>query len=116
MLIEANELIQLYQNKKWKKNIVILDASWYLPNAKREPMKEYKNNHLPDALYFDIDQVSDTPSNLPHTIPTKKQFEFNMEKLGINNDSHVIIYSMDGIGTSPISRNQITFTFTGPLN
>ena len=101
MLIEANELIQLYQNKKWKKNIVILDASWYLPNAKREPLKEYKNNHLPDALYFDIDKVSDISSKLPHTVPNKKQFEFNMEKLGINNDSHIIIYSMDGIGTSP---------------
>ena len=101
MLIEANKLIKLYINKKWKKNIVILDASWYLPNAKREPIKEFKNAHLPDALYFDIDQVSDISSNLPHTIPTKKQFEFNMQKLGINNDSHVIIYSMDGIGTSP---------------
>ena len=101
MLIEANKLIKLYTDKKWKKNIVILDASWYLPNAKREPNKEFKNAHLPDALYFDIDQVSDTSSNLPHTIPTKKQFEFNMQKLGINNDSHVIIYSMDGIGTSP---------------
>ena len=100
MLIEANKLIKLYIDKEWKKNIVILDASWYLPNAKREPIKEFKNTHLPDALYFDIDQVSDTSSNLPHTIPTKKQFEFNMQKLGINNDSHVIIYSMDGIGTS----------------
>lgn len=101
MLIEANELIDLYKDKKWKKNIVILDASWYLPNAKREPHKEFKNTHLPDALYFDIDEVSNTLSKLPHTIPTKKQFEFNMEKLGINNDSHIIIYSMDGIGTSP---------------
>ena len=101
MLIEADKLIKLYIDKEWKKNIVILDASWYLPNAKREPNKEFKNAHLPDALYFDIDQVSDTSSNLPHTIPTKKQFEFNMQKLGINNDSHVIIYSMDGIGTSP---------------
>lgn len=101
LLIEANKLIQLYADKKWKKNIVLLDASWYLPNAKREPIKEFKNAHLPDALYFDIDQVSDTSSNLPHTIPTKKQFELNMQKLGINNDSHVIIYSMDGIGTSP---------------
>ena len=101
MLIEADKLIKLYTDKKWKKNLVILDASWYLPNAKREPIKEFKDAHLPDALYFDIDQVSDTSSNLPHTIPTKKQFEFNMQKLGINNDSHVIIYSMDGIGTSP---------------
>ena len=90
LLIEANELIRLYKDKKWRKNIVILDASWYLPSVKREPFKEFKNTHLPDALYFDIDEVSDTSSNLPHTIPTIKQFEFNMEKLGINNNS---IYS-----------------------
>ena len=101
LLIEANELIRLYKDKKWRKNIVILDASWYLPTVKREPFNEFKNTHLPDALYFDIDEVSDTSSNLPHTIPTIKQFEFNMEKLGINNYSHIILYSMDGIGTSP---------------
>ena len=67
LLIEANELIRLYKDKKWSNNIVILDASWYLPNANREPFKEFKNAHLPDALYFDIDEISDTSSNLPHT-------------------------------------------------
>ena len=43
LLIEANELIRLYKDKKWRKNIVILDASWYLPNVKREPFEEFKN-------------------------------------------------------------------------
>lgn len=101
MLIESNELFQLYKDKKWLNKTIFLDASWYLPNIKRDPYKEFLNSHIPGAIYFNIDEVCDLNSNLPHTIPTKKQFEYNMQKLGIKNNSNIIIYSMDGIGTSP---------------
>ena len=101
MLIESSKLIELYKNKIWPKNTVILDASWYLPNIKRDAYKEYSNSHIPESIYFNIDEVCDPSSNLPHTIPTKKQFEYHMQELGIKNNSNIIIYSMDGIGTSP---------------
>ena len=101
MLVEASELIKLYKNRTWQNNIIILDASWYLPNQNRNAFAEYKNTHIPHALYFDIDKVCDIDSDLPHTVPTESQFKNNMEELGINNKSHIIIYSRDGIGTSP---------------
>ncbi len=101
LLIEAKELIKLYKNNKWKNNIVIFDASWYLPNLKRDPHIEYKNQHIPKALFFDIDEISDKNSNLPHMVPTTTNFNDIMKKIGVSNNSFIIIYSVDGIGTSP---------------
>tara|TARA_B100000700_G_C15052696_1_gene861143 strand:- start:2406 stop:3248 length:843 start_codon:yes stop_codon:yes gene_type:complete len=101
LLIESSELLKLYKNNIWLKNTIILDASWYLPNLKRNAHQEFNNAHIPGAIYFNIDEICDPISNLPHTIPTKKQFEYYMQELGIKNNSNIIVYSMDGIGTSP---------------
>ena len=101
MLIEASDLIKLYKNKIWQNNVIILDASWYLPIQKRNAYEEYKKSHIPHALYFDIDKVCNTESDLPHTVPTELQFTSSIEELGINNKSNIILYCHDGIGTSP---------------
>ena len=101
MLIEASELLKLYKNGKWKNNIVIFDSSWYLPNLKRNAFNEYQKQHIPNTLFFDIDEISNKKSNLPHMAPSIKQFNIHMENMGIKNNSCIIIYSKDGIGTSP---------------
>ena len=101
MLIEASDLLKLYNNKIWQSNIIVLDASWYLPNQERNAYEEYKKSHIPHALYFDIDKVCNIKSYLPHTVPTESQFINNMEELGVNNKKHIVLYSHDGIGTSP---------------
>ena len=101
MLIEASDLIKLYKNKIWQNDVIILDASWYLPIQERNAYEEYKKSHIPHALYFDIDKVCNIESDLPHTVPTELQFTSNIEELGINNKSHIILYCHDGIETSP---------------
>ena len=101
LLIEAKDLIKLYKNNTWKNNIVIFDASWYLPNLKRNPYIEYKNHHIPKAQFFDIDEISNQNSNLPHMAPSTNKFNKIMKKMGVTNNSFIIIYSLDGIGTSP---------------
>jgi thiosulfate/3-mercaptopyruvate sulfurtransferase len=101
LLIEASDLIKLYKNKIWQNNVIILDASWYLPIKERNAYEEYKKSHIPHALYFDIDKVCNIESDLPHTVPTELQFTSNIEELGINNKSHIILYCHDGIETSP---------------
>ena len=101
MLIEASDLIKLYNNKIWQNNIIVLDASWYLPNQERNAYEEYKKSHIPHALFFDIDKVCNIESDFPHTVPTESQFINNMEELGVNNKKHIILYSHDGIGASP---------------
>ena len=101
MLIEASDLLKLYNNKIWQNNIIVLDASWYLPNQERNAYEEYKKSHIPHALFFDIDKVCNIESDFPHTVPTESQFINNMEELGVNNENHIILYSHDGIGASP---------------
>ena len=101
LLITAQELSKFYKNNKWQNDIIIFDASWYLPNVNRNPKAEYKNRHIPKALYFDIDEISDKGTELPHMIPSVKEFNKNLNKMGVSNSSHIIVYSVDGIGTSP---------------
>ena len=80
----------------------IVDASWYLPAMNRNGRTEYNNAHIPGAVYWDIDQIADQGSPLPHMMPTSNQFESQMEELGINNDTTVVIY--DGLGMFSAAR------------
>ena len=101
LLVDSRWLIDKYSDEGWKDSIVLLDGSWYLPNLKRDPFKEYTELSIPFARFFNIDTVCDQKSNLPHTIPNTNQFEASVKKLGIKNSDHIVIYSKDGIGTSP---------------
>ena len=80
----------------------VVDASWYLPAMNRNGRREYGSAHIPGAVYWDIDEVADTSSNLPHMMPSAGQFETHMKALGINNDSIVVIY--DGLGLFSAAR------------
>ena len=63
---------------KWlfnnKENVKIIDSSWHLPNEKRNSLEEYNSEHIPNAIYFDIDKNSDHNSDLPHMLPSKKEW------------------------------------------
>ena len=85
----------------YKKNIKIIDASWYLPNVNRNAYKEYKNGHIENALFFDIDRICDKKTHLPHMLPSAKKFEKEISKLGINKKDIIIIYCKEGILSSP---------------
>ena len=83
------------------KNIKILDASWYLPGIKRDPEKEFRKQHIPNSIHFNIEKVSDKESKLPHMLPKKEKFSQIISNMGIGNEDHIVIYSYDGISTSP---------------
>ena len=84
-----------------KKNIKIIDASWYLPNTDRDSYKEYLKSHIKNAIFFDIDKICDKKTHLPHMLPTEREFEKEINKLGIKNNDTVIIYCKEGILSSP---------------
>ena len=66
-----------------QQNIKIIDASWYLPNTARDSYKEYLKSHIKNAIFFDIDKICDKKTHLPHMLPSVKEFEKSVNKLGI---------------------------------
>lgn len=99
-------------------NIRILDGSYHLPNANRNAKAEYQNDHLPGALFFDIDGCSDDQSSLPHMLPSTKQFKTYVgETLGIDNGTHVIVYdTSENFGLFSAPRVWWTFRVFGHDN
>ena len=79
------------------KNVIIIDASWYLPSDNRNTFIEYKSEHIPGAQFFDIDEISDKESQLPHMLPKPSFFNEQAERLGISNNQKVIVYDTEGL-------------------
>jgi thiosulfate/3-mercaptopyruvate sulfurtransferase len=82
-------------------DLVVFDASWYLPIEQRDARAEYRKAHIPQARFFDIDAVADTHSSLPHMVPTTSQFERMIGALGVGNASRVVFYDQKGISSAP---------------
>ena len=80
----------LQQNLE-SENQVILDATFFLPRQHRNAQEEYQQ-HLPGALFFDIDVVADLSNSLSHMLPKAEQFADAVGKMGIDNNTLVIIY------------------------
>lgn len=81
--------------------LVIVDGSWYLPAMKREPMDEYLAAHIPGAVYFDIDEIADHSTDLPHMLPTAETFALHMTRLGIADGMKVVVYDGAGLFSAP---------------
>src|SRR5579863_1953816 len=79
----------------------VYDASWYLPTEQRDAHALYRDAHLPAAHFFDVDQVADTESTLPHMAPTAARFEHLVGALGLGNDCRVVFYDQKGIFSAP---------------
>jgi thiosulfate/3-mercaptopyruvate sulfurtransferase len=79
----------------------ILDASWYLPDAKRDPKAEYNEAHIPGARFFDIDEISDGRSDLPHMAPPAEKFMSRMRAMGVGDGHQVVVYDGAGILSAP---------------
>ncbi len=69
-----------------------VDASWHMPDSKRDAAKEFAKAHIPGAVFFDIDENSHKASQLPHTLQRLDKFQAIAGKLGISNDTMLVIY------------------------
>jgi thiosulfate/3-mercaptopyruvate sulfurtransferase len=81
--------------------LVILDASLKMPGDARAPFDLYKEAHIPGALFFDIDDLSDTSSPLPHMLPAPEKFASRMRKIGVGDGMKAVVYDGRGIFSSP---------------
>lgn len=75
----------------------IVDASWYLPAMERDGRAEYDTGHIPGARFFDIDEISDHRSELPHMVPPVEKFISRMRAMGIGDGHQVVVYDGTGI-------------------
>lgn len=89
----------------------ILDASWYLPDQKRDPKAEYAAAHIPGARFFDIDEISDQRSELPHMAPPVEKFMSRMRAMGVGDGHQVVVY--DGAGMFSAARVWWLFKLMG---
>lgn len=78
-------------------DLVVFDASWHLPTENRNPRAEYLAGHIPGALFFDIDDLSDEKSPLPHMLPSSVKFASRMKKMGVGNGMRIVCYDSKGL-------------------
>jgi thiosulfate/3-mercaptopyruvate sulfurtransferase len=70
----------------------IVDATWAMPADGRAPRKEFEAAHIPGAVFFDLDDISDTNHALPHMLPSPEKFASRCQSLGIGDGSRIVIY------------------------
>ena len=89
----------------------VLDASWYLPDAGRDARAEYGAGHIPGARFFDIDEIADQRSALPHMAPPPEKFISRMRAMGVGDGHQVVVY--DGAGLFSAARVWWLFRLMG---
>jgi thiosulfate/3-mercaptopyruvate sulfurtransferase len=87
--------------------LVVLDGSYYLPAMGRDAAAEYLAGHIPGAIRFDIDEIADQSTNLPHMLPSSADFAVAAGKLGIGDQNTIVAYDGYGMFSSP----RVWFTF-----
>jgi len=92
----------------------ILDGSWYLPQLERDARAEYEAAHIPGARFFDIDDIADHRSELPHMAPPVEKFMSRLRAMGVGDGHQVVVY--DGMGVSSAARVWWTFRLMGQNN
>ncbi len=87
-LIEIEEALA----RHGRNDVVFIDATSHLPTSGRDAATEYQENHITGARWFDINEIADPESPLPHTMPEAGVFKSHMQRLGISSDAHLIAY------------------------
>lgn len=83
-------------------DVRVVDASWYLPQAQRDPRAEYERAHIPGAVFFDIDEICDLDSPYPHMLPSPEKFSSRVRALGLGDGTRIVVY--DGAGLFSAAR------------
>jgi thiosulfate/3-mercaptopyruvate sulfurtransferase len=97
-----------------KRDVAIVDGSYYLPTQRRDARAEYLAGHIPGAVFFDINAVADNSVDLPHMLPGPDQFSAAAGALGISEKDTIVVYDGSGFYSAP--RVWWTFSIFGACN
>ena len=89
-------------------NLRVLDGSWFLPTQNRDPKAEYEADHIPGARFFDIDDICDHRSDLPHMMPPVEKFMSRLRAMGVGDGHQVVVYDA---GPRIFSAARVWWTF-----
>lgn len=78
-------------------DIRVIDATWFLPADPRNARALYAERRIPGAVFFDIDEIADTSSDLPHMLPSPEKFASRMKQLGVGDGARVVVYDNQGL-------------------
>lgn len=92
-------------------DVRVVDASWHLPSEARDAQREFADAHIPKAVFFDIDEISDERSTLPHMLPPMEKFVSRIRKLGLGDGHRIVVYDTQGLFSA--ARVWWTFRFFG---
>ncbi|MFZ5789222.1 MAG: 3-mercaptopyruvate sulfurtransferase [Pseudomonadota bacterium] len=92
-------------------DIRVVDATYYLPVQSKNARAEYDARHIPGAVFFDLDEIADTSSPLPHMLPAPEKFSARVRKLGLGDGNKIVVY--DGHGMMSAARVWWTFRVFG---
>ena len=85
----------------------IVDATWHMPGSGRDARAEYEARHIPGAVFFDIDEIADETSKLPHMLPSPEKFSARVRKLGLGDGNRIVVYDAHGM----MSAARVWWTF-----
>ena len=77
-------------------DVRIVDGTWFMPHMERDARAEYEACHIPGAVYFDIDDIADADTDLPHMLPSPEKFSSRVRKLGLGDGNRIVIYDANG--------------------
>jgi thiosulfate/3-mercaptopyruvate sulfurtransferase len=78
-------------------DVRVLDASWHMPDSGRDPRAEFEAAHIPGAQHFDIDEIADAQSALPHMLPPVEKFVSRVRRMGVGDGHRVVVYDSAGL-------------------
>ncbi len=93
------------------RNLAVVDGTYHLPTLQRDAHAEYRDGHIPGAVFFDIETVADHSTELPHMLPGPAQFGAVVSALGIGDGDTVVVY--DSVGLFSAARVWWTFRLMG---
>lgn len=98
---------QLARPRRGRPRVRVLDGTWHMPHLERDPRREFEEEHIPGAAFFDIDAIADRTTSLPHMLPSPAQFGRQVGALGISNSDLVVVYDVRGV----VSAARVWWTF-----
>ena len=82
-------------------DVRLVDASYYLPVEEGDARADYEAEHIPGAVFFDIDEIKDETSSLPHMLPSPEKFASRVRKLGLGDGNRIVVYDRHGLRSAP---------------